>query len=70
MIANLSSPRGYIVNDGISSELGTVSYASTDDVMDCMLQLGIGTDLVKVDLKNAYSYVTIHPLDQNLLSVK
>ena len=57
MIVDLSSPRGHSVNDGISPELASIKYASVDDAVEQILQLGKGTKLVKLDLKNAYRII-------------
>ena len=48
------------INDGISSELASVSNASVDDAVQLVLQLGKGSELVKLDLKQAYRQVSIH----------
>ena len=69
MIVDLSSPRGHSVNDSISSELASITYTSLDDAVQHILQLGRGTDLVKLDLKNAYRMVPVHPQDQHLLAI-
>lgn len=69
MIVDLSFPRGHSINDGVSTELSSISYASVDDAVNLILQLGRGTQLVKLDLKNAYHIVPVHPHDQHLLAV-
>ncbi len=69
MIVYLSFPRDGSVNNGISQDLATISYASLNDAVEQILQLGRGTQLVKVDLKNAYRIVPVHPQDQHLLAI-
>ena len=69
IIVDLSSPLHHGVNDGTSSELSSVSYASVDDAIGHILRLGRGTQLVKMDLKNACRIVPIHPQDHHLLSI-
>ena len=69
MIVDLSHPRGRSVNDGISSEVASVSYASVDDAVQLVLKLGKGTLLAKLDLKQAYRQVPIHPQDQHLFGI-
>ena len=69
MIVDLSSPSNYSVNDGISRSLCSFSYASVDDAVRHILELGRGTLLSKVDLKDAYRFVPIHPHDVRLLAV-
>ena len=46
-----------------------MSYASIDDATNCILHLGPGTVLIKIDLKNAYRFVPVHPQDQHLLAM-
>ena len=40
MIVDLSSPVGHSVNDGIDTELTSLAYASIDNAVDWILQLG------------------------------
>ena len=47
----------------------SLSYESVDDAVSLILELGRGTRMVKVDLKDAYRIVPIHPHDHNLLAV-
>ena len=49
--------------------LASVSYSSVDDAVRRILHLGKGTHLVKVDLKQAYRQVPVHPQDQHLLVI-
>ena len=51
MIVDLSFPFGHNVNDGISSELSSLSYALVDDAVQHILHLGKDAQLVKLDLK-------------------
>ena len=69
MIVDLSCPRGHSINDGISQKLASLCYASLDTAVDHIRRLGRGTQLVKLDLKNAYRMVPIHPEDQHLLGI-
>ena len=69
MIVDLSFPFGRSVNDGISSTLASVSYSSVDDAVRRILHLGKGTQLVKVDLRQAYRQIPVHPQDQHLLAI-
>ena len=57
------------MNDGISPALCSLSYASVDDAVHMIMQLGPGTELVKVDISNAYRMVPVHPDDQALLGI-
>ena len=65
MIVDLSFPRGHSVNDGVSKELSSITYAWVEDAVTRILQLGRGTQLAKFDLKNAYHNLPIHPHDQH-----
>ena len=55
------------VNDGISPELTTLSYTKVDDVVQGIWQSGVGSMLAKIDIKNPYRVVPIHPVDRYLL---
>jgi hypothetical protein len=46
MICDLSSPDGASVNDGISSTLRSLQYATVDDAVKVIQQLGRGSQLV------------------------
>ncbi len=70
LIVDLSHPKHLSVNDGISTSLCSLEYASVDNAVDLILQLGPGTELVKMDLSYAYRMVPVHPHDQPLLRIK
>ena len=69
MIVDLSAPRGFSVNDGIREEICSLHYASVDQAVSLILRLGQCTMLVKLDLKDAYRIVPVHPHDHPLLGV-
>ena len=69
LIVDLSSPCGYSINDAISGDLCSVSYTSVDDAVRLIRTLGRGCLLAKLDLKEAYRAVPVHPSDQRLLGV-
>ena len=46
-----------------------MTYALVDNAVECILHLGPGTELIKIDLKNAYRIVPIHPQDHHLLAI-
>ena len=69
MIVDLSFPPSHSVNDGISRGLCSLSYASLDDAIDQIIRLGRRTELVKLDLKDAYRVVPIHPHDIHLFGM-
>ena len=67
LIVDLSSPKGESVNDGISSTLCSLTYASIDDAVGLLRTLGAGVLMAKLDLKDAYRMVPVHPHDRSLL---
>ena len=69
MIVDLSFLPSHSVNDGISQDLCLLSYASLDDAVDQIIQLGRRTELAKLDLKDAYRVVPIHPHDMHLFGL-
>lgn len=69
LIVDLSSPTDRSVNDGISSEYCSLKYASVDNVVHSVLSLGRGTMMAKIDLKNAYRIIPVHPHDHHLLGI-
>ena len=60
---DLSAPRHQSVNDGISPEYCSLQYASIDDAVKLIMLLGPGTQLAKLDIKDAYRIVPVHPDD-------
>lgn len=70
MIVDLSYPSGRSINDGILSSLCSVIYAALDAALRFIKQLGRNTMLIKVDLRNAYRLVPIHPQDRHLFGVR
>ena len=69
LIVDLSSPKGQSVNDAISREFSSVAYTSIDRAAELVRSLGAGCLLAKLDLKEAYRAVPVHPSDQRLLAV-
>jgi hypothetical protein len=69
LIVDLSSPAGCSVNDGISEELCSLKYASVDDAVAIIQSMGYNTELAKLDLKEAYRIVPVHPQDYHLLGI-
>ena len=56
-------------NDFIEKELSTLSYISIDNIAQVVLQLGKGTLLGKMDVKEAFRLVPVHPSDRLLLGM-
>ena len=69
MIVDLSSPQGASVNDDIDFEVSSLSYTSLDHLAALVVSEGRGAFLVKVDIKEVYRMVPVHPEDQHLLGV-
>ena len=70
LIMDLSSPAGSSINDGISSKWSSLSYVSIDYLLFLVLEAGKGSTLVKVDIKEAYRMLPIHPEDQGVLGTQ
>ena len=70
LIVDLSAPEGHSINDGIEKALCSLSYISVDNVANAILQLGPGTLLGKMDVKEAYQIVPIHLSDRLLLAIQ
>jgi hypothetical protein len=51
LITHLSYPEEKSVNDGISDNIATVSYASFDKVVDMIFNLGYKSEMAKSDIK-------------------
>ena len=68
IIVDLSFPEGKSINDGIATELCSLSYTRVDDVVKGICQLGSGTMMAKIDIKSAYRIVPVHPVDRHLLA--
>ena len=69
MIVDLSSPSGQSVNDGVNPEWCSLQYASVDQAVSIIQHLGRGTQLAKVDIKDAYRIIPVHPSDYHLLGM-
>ena len=70
MIHHLSYPTGSSVNDGISLDHISVSYATIADAICHIKAAGRGCFLAKTDVKNAFRIIPIHPLDYSFLGTK
>jgi len=62
LIVDLSCPSGNSVNDGISNSLCSLHYSSVSDAVELIQQLDRDTELVKLDIKDAYRIVPVHPI--------
>ena len=69
LIVNLSAPSGGSVNDGVDKESIRFSYTSVDAIADRVVALGRGSQLAKMDIKQAYRMIPVHPEDRYLLGM-
>ncbi len=69
LICDLSAPYGHSVNDGIPTALCSMQYATVHDAVNIINLLGRDTQLIKLDLKDAYRIVPVHPADYTLLGI-
>ena len=58
LILDLSAPEGRSVNDDIQKAL---TYVSVDDVVAEVVKWGRGTLIAKVNVKQAYRNIPVHP---------
>ena len=69
LLFDLSYPRGFSVNDGISHEDSSVSYSKLSDVCDEIIKVGKGALLCKFDISRAYRHVPVSRVDRRLLGL-
>lgn len=70
LIHHLPYPKGLSINDGISSDNSSVSYASIADAISHIKAAGYGCFLAKTDIKNAFRIIPIRPQDYSLLGMR
>ena len=70
LIVDISYPAGQSVNDGIPISLCGLSYITVDDAIQKILKLGHNTSLAKIDIKNAFRLLPVHPADRHLLAME
>ena len=68
-IYHFSAPHGNSINDYINPDDYTLSYCSVDNVYAILNLLGTGALMSKIDLKNAFRLIPVHPNDWNLLGI-
>ena len=69
LILDLSYPPEHSVNDGIDPQWCSLHYATVNQAIDHILQLGGGALLAKVDVEHAYRNIPVHPEDRHLLGM-
>ena len=70
LITDLSHPTGQSVNDGIDSELCSLTYTSVDRVAEVAASYPPGALLAKIDIESAYRLIPVHPLDRPLQAMQ
>ena len=70
IIVNLSRPRNASVNDFIRREFTHVAYSSVDDAALIMHTMGRNTELAKIEIRDAYRIIPIHPEDRSFMGIK
>lgn len=68
-IVDLSAPEGSSMNDDIERDMISLSYTSINNIVCRVVQLGQGTLLSKMDIKQAYRLILIHPDNRYLLGM-
>ena len=61
LIHYLSFPEGASVNNAILQELCTMHYISFDEAVHMVRKCGVGTEIVKCDIKSAFQILPAHP---------
>ena len=70
LIVDLSAPEGRSVNDGVSTDLCSLSYATVYKAVELVRKNGNSCMMAKIDLLSAYRHVPVHPCDQPLLCIE
>ena len=69
VIHHLSAPENNSVNDFISREEYSLQYIRIDDAIAHILAIGPGALLTKLDIRNAFRLIPVHPDDWHLLGI-
>ena len=70
IIHHLSAPVGNSVNDGIDPSAFSLSYIRIDDAVQTIMAYGQGALLTKLDIRNAFRLIPVHPSDWSLLGIQ
>ena len=70
LIFDLSYPKSFSVNDGISSELSKVQYTSFDKAISMTQKMGRHSLLAKLDIQSAFRLLPICPDDFKFLGMQ
>ena len=69
LIHHLSYPRGSSLNDGISFDYTSVSFATVEEAIGLIKSVGQNCFLVRTDVKNAFRLIPIRPADYDFLGL-
>ena len=69
LIVDLSYPIDHSVNTGIAEGSCSLKYVSVEEAAEAVMKLGRGAMLAKVDIRNAYRNIPVHPDDRWLLGM-
>ena len=70
VVLDLSSPKGFSVNDGILKDPYSVTYTASDDSVNLVRKQGKGCYLAKLDIKHAFRLCPVRPEEWHLLGYK
>ena len=57
------------MNTGIAGNFCFLSYVSVEEIAKTVVRLGRGTLLAKVNIRNAYRNIPVHPDDRSRLGI-
>lgn len=69
LIVDLSHPTGHSINDGIPKHLCGLTYITVDTAIEHILTSGNGSRLAKIDIRNAFRLLPVHPADRHMLGM-
>ena len=70
LIVDLSFSKDRSVNDGVPKSLCSLSYITVDDAIEEICRSGPGCLLAKIDIKNAFHLLPVHPAHRHLLGME
>ena len=70
LIVNLSHPADHSINHFIPKSLCGLSYITVDDAISTIIKYVPNTLLAKVNIKNAFRLISVHPGDRHLLAMQ
>ena len=70
LIVDMSHLQGRSANDGIPRHLCSMTYITVDHAVENIITRGPGTLLAKIDIKNTFSLIPVHPDDLHLLAME